>query len=60
MEFYLTVCLNLGDRAKIEHSAWVNTTLEGIEFVRNHPEYREEYQKFTVLDAEANQEVKYH
>ena len=35
------------DRLKEEHNKWINTSAEGIEFVRKHPEYIEEYEKFT-------------
>ncbi|XP_013379917.1 uncharacterized protein LOC106151285 [Lingula anatina] len=30
-------------RQKVEHSAWVNTTMEAIEFVKKHQQYLEDY-----------------
>lgn len=38
------------DRLKEEHNKWINTTAEGIEFVRKHPRYIGEYEKFMSLN----------
>ena len=42
------------DRLKEEHDKWINTTAMGIEFVRKHPEYIEEYEKFSRYDTDDN------
>ena len=46
------LCIFAEDRLKEEHSKWINTTAEGIAFVRRHPEYIAEYEKFQSLDKD--------
>lgn len=55
---FVRFCLNISDdRTQLERSAWVNTTQEGIDFVRKHPEYFEEYQKFQYQDRLAEENI---
>ena len=41
------------DRIDAEHNKWINTTQEGIDFVKANPEYLEQYEKFALMDMEA-------
>lgn len=44
----------------MEHSAWVNTTQEGLEYVRAHPEYLDQYRSFAKQEQDTEQEVLLH
>ncbi|XP_053408776.1 uncharacterized protein LOC123561870 [Mercenaria mercenaria] len=35
------------ERVEVEHSSWINTTKEGLEYVLSHPEYLDEYRRFS-------------
>lgn len=51
------VYLLLVDRKEVEHSKWVNTTQEALNFIKKHPEHQKDYEYYKLNSEQDKQEI---
>ncbi|VDI56209.1 Hypothetical predicted protein [Mytilus galloprovincialis] len=45
------------DRKEVEHSKWVNTTQEALNFIKKHPEHQKDYEYYKLNSEQDKQEI---
>ena len=56
-EINIQIVQYLVDRKDLEHSKWVNTTQEALDFLKRHPEHYKDYQYYKMKSEIDNKEI---
>ena len=56
-EINIPIVQYLVDRKVLEHSKWVNTTQEALDFLKRHPEHNKDYQYYKMKSEMDNKEI---